>query len=134
MEQGTIVYLCESLFGKFRELFDWMKSDNNWLRKDVKSKSIENKFVLIYSFENTAVISVFDDVFDQDLGRGIPSGEIEQFTISNQYVSPEHATITEYHLSMLLKVKSNLMKFTPVKRKCFIFEVPLDKLTKIEKL
>lgn len=133
MEQGTIVYLCEDLFCKFRELFDWMKSDKNPMKPDVKSKFIENRFTLMYRFGTIAIISVFDDIFDQDICGNLPSRKIEQFDIANQYISKEKTLITSGDIRNL-SLHCNTARFVPVKRKGFIFEVPLDKLTRIEKL
>lgn len=133
MEQGTTVYLCEDLFCKFRELFDWMKSSDNWMKEKVVSKNIKNKFTLICSFSNTAVISVFDDVLDQDLEDSVPCGKMDQFTILHEYFSKINTTITKTDILFfsLLAKSENLMNFKPVKRKSFIFEVPSDKLSKI---
>lgn len=135
MEDGSIVYLCENLFSKFRDYFDWMKSNQNSYVKDVKTTKIENKFQLIVHTENEAVVALFDDVFDKDMGSSIPGYKNDEFNsiIRNLFISIKNEFIDIEDIRYLITTQHffTLKKF---KRKSFIFKVPFDKLTKIEAL
>ena len=137
MESGNVVYLCEDLFSKFRDYFDWMKSGANPYCNDVKTKRIENKFQLILGIDKTnqAFITIVDDLFDRDLGSATPSFNNIKFNseINHVYISFKNEFINFEDIRHMVSSPGSfyLKKF---KRKCFVFKVPFDKLTKIEGL
>lgn len=136
MEDGNIVYLCENLFFHFRIYFDWIISKDNPYCANVISKKIENKFKLILGLKDTnQAIVIFDNEFDTDLAKNVPGYKNDQFksVIPCFFVPPKEEFIDIESIRRLISTPHffNLKKF---KRKCFIFKVPFDKLTKIEGL
>lgn len=134
MKMGDSVYLCENLFIHFRELFDWVKSDQNRWKSDFKCQEIGNRFFYIFEHGSEAIIAIQDSFFDQDLYSHIPSIKMEKFKIPNKFTYRNESAIRFYDFVELFDIDLNLKSsnfICDIKRNV-LFKVPLDKLTKIE--
>ena len=134
MKTGDIVYLCEDIFRKFRDLHGWMKSSDNLYQDHVKSASIENRFVLvafsIEAYESDAFIVFQNEIVDGDIVSSCPGRTFDKFVDNENFV---HSCWAEMKDSINRKSIISKKDFIytksamPFRRNSFV--VKLNKLT-----
>lgn len=86
MKTGDIVYLCETYFYKFREMYDWMSSTENKFNEPlvdgkylIPKKIINNEFYVVANLSSKTLISLRDSEFDYNLASRCPAAEVIDF-------------------------------------------------------
>lgn len=133
MKTGDIVYLCETQFSKFRELFEWMRSvGNKNLAINSKSKNdlIKNEFYITACLDDKVLISLKSENFDHDMASNCQRLKIEEFyTNLNQnkiYVSRSLSLTADEIRRLAIILKSNfdyILNFIILRNYLFLFDL-----------
>ena len=133
MKTGDIVYLCETQFSKFRELFEWIRSAENKNYKDhLKSKNdlIKNEFYITAYLDNKILISLENENLDDDMVGRCSRYKIEAlYTNLNQneiYVSRSLPQTTDEIRRLAIINKSNyeyVTSFIILRNYLFLFDL-----------
>lgn len=136
MKTGDVVYLCEDIFRKFRDLHGWMKSSDNLYQDSVKSTSIENRFLLVAwstdTIESDAFIVFQNEIVDGDIVSSCPGRTFDRFISVENFI---HSSLAEMKDSIVRKSITSKKDFIytesgiPIRRNSFV--VKLNKLTVI---
>ena len=140
MKNGDIVYLCETQFSKFRELFDYMFSTKNPFSNNLKSKKsdIKNEFYIVGHSNRNAFISLKSDILDADACSRCSNLEIRQLYNSlNQeykYVCKDSKEIQSVILRWSIILKEDFKDDEECIVRNFIFLFNLNELTLLQNI